>query len=201
MSTIKERITITPDSEKDVKQIKILANLTKVTHSKLGAWIISEWLKTNFQKELEEHYQTLSLYKKLNIIDEDLDINSVMKYTKVRKRWTKKNQKQVDVNLTIKGNYGLFLMVKNGSKSILKNITANLKMKLSDYQKKFIAFKLRWGIKEIEGRLKERKRQWDEKELIHWSERTLLVAIKKGNKEIEELKELANYFNLDLNKY
>ena len=86
MSTIKERITITPDSEKDVKQIKILANLTKVTHSKLGARIISEWLKTNFQKELEEHYQTLSLYKKLNIIDEDLDVNSVMKYTKVRKR-------------------------------------------------------------------------------------------------------------------
>ena len=86
MPTIKERITITPDSEKDVKQIKILANLTKVTHSKLGARIISEWLKTNFQKELEEHYQTLSLYKKLNIIDEDLDVNSVMKYTKVRKR-------------------------------------------------------------------------------------------------------------------
>ena len=27
MPTIKERITITPDSEKDVKQIKILANL------------------------------------------------------------------------------------------------------------------------------------------------------------------------------
>ena len=50
MPTIKERITITPDSEKDVKQIKILANLTKVTHSKLGARIISEWLKTNFQK-------------------------------------------------------------------------------------------------------------------------------------------------------
>jgi len=74
-------------------------------------------------------------------------------------------------------------------------------MKLSDYQKKFLAFKLRWGIKEIEGRLKERKRQWDEKELIHWSERTLLVAIKKGNKEIEELKELANYFDLDINKY
>ena len=86
MPTIKERITITPDSEKDVKQIKILANLTKVTHSKLGARIISEWLKTNLQKELEEHYQTLSLYKKLNIIDEDLDVNSVMKYTKVRKR-------------------------------------------------------------------------------------------------------------------
>ena len=86
MPTIKERITITPDSEKDVKQIKILANLTKVTHSKLGARIISEWLKTNFQKELEEQYQTLSLYKKLNIIDEDLDVNSVMKYTKVRKR-------------------------------------------------------------------------------------------------------------------
>ncbi len=83
MPTIKERITITPDSEKDVKQIKILANLTKVTHSKLGARIISEWLKTNFQKELEEHYQTLSLYKKLNIVDEDL---TVMKYTKVNGR-------------------------------------------------------------------------------------------------------------------
>tara|TARA_R100001126_G_scaffold61182_1_gene34822 strand:- start:250 stop:510 length:261 start_codon:yes stop_codon:yes gene_type:complete len=86
MATINQRITITPDSEKDIKQIRILANLTNVTTSKLGARIISEWLKINFQKELEEHYQTLSLYKKLNIIDEDLDINSVMKYTKVRKR-------------------------------------------------------------------------------------------------------------------
>ena len=84
MPTIKERITITPDSEKDFKQLKILANLTDVTASKLGARIISEWLKLNFQKELEEHYQTLSLYKKLNIVDEDLDRNSVMKYTKVR---------------------------------------------------------------------------------------------------------------------
>tara|TARA_R100001443_G_scaffold56788_2_gene67718 strand:- start:150 stop:401 length:252 start_codon:yes stop_codon:yes gene_type:complete len=83
MPTIKERITITPDSEKDVKQIKILANLTKVTQSKLGARIISEWLKTNFQKELKEHYQTLSLYKKLNIVDENL---TVMKYTKVNGR-------------------------------------------------------------------------------------------------------------------
>ena len=83
---IEERITFTPESEKDVQLMKTLANLAKVTHSKLGARIISEWLKTNFQKELEEHYQTLSLYKKLNIIDEDLDVNSVMKYTKVRKR-------------------------------------------------------------------------------------------------------------------
>ena len=40
----------------------------------------------------------------------------------------KKNQKQVDVNLTLKGNYGLFLMAKNGSRSILKNIIATLKM-------------------------------------------------------------------------
>ena len=69
--------------KKGLKQLKILANLTDVTASKLGARIISEWLKINFQKELEEHYQTLSLYKKLNIVDEDL---TVMKYTKVRKR-------------------------------------------------------------------------------------------------------------------
>jgi len=83
MATINQRITITPDSEKDVKQIKILANLTNVTTSKLGARIISEWLKINFQKEIEEHYETLSLYKKLNIVDEDL---TVMKYTKVNRR-------------------------------------------------------------------------------------------------------------------
>ena len=48
----------------------------------------------------------------------------------------KKNQKQVDVNLTLKGNYGLFLMAKNGSKSILKNIIANLKMtEINNHQK------------------------------------------------------------------
>jgi len=38
--------------------------------------------------------------------------------------WAKKNQKQVELNLTLKDNYGLFLMAKNGSKSILKNIVA-----------------------------------------------------------------------------
>ena len=62
MPTIKERITITPDSEKDVKQIKILANLTKVTHSKLGARIISEWLKTK-TKEMKNKKKSGRFWK------------------------------------------------------------------------------------------------------------------------------------------
>ena len=40
------------------------------------------------------------------------------------------------MNLTLKGNYGLFLMAKNGSKSILKNIIATLKMtEINKHQK------------------------------------------------------------------
>jgi exonuclease VII small subunit len=40
------------------------------------------------------------------------------------------------VNLTLKDNYGLFLMAKNGSKSILKNIIATLKMtEINNHQK------------------------------------------------------------------
>ena len=39
--------------------------------------------------------------------------------------------KQVDVNLTLKDNYGLFITAKNGSKSILKNIVVILTMSIS----------------------------------------------------------------------
>jgi exonuclease VII small subunit len=40
------------------------------------------------------------------------------------------------VNLTSKDNYGLFITAKNGSKSILKNIIATLKMtEINNHQK------------------------------------------------------------------
>ena len=91
-------------------------------------------------------------------------------------------------------------MVKNGSKSILKNITANLKMKLSDYQKKFLTTEIKYGIEEIKDKIKLRKKQLKEKE-IDWSESTFTYIINKKKEDIKDLKELANYFNLDINKY
>ena len=73
-------------------------------------------------------------------------------------------------------------------------------MKLSDYQKKFLTHELTWGIKEIEETIKERKRQLKAKE-IDWSESTFTYIINKKKEDIKDLKELANYFNLDINKY
>ena len=73
-------------------------------------------------------------------------------------------------------------------------------MKLSSYQKKFLTHELKWGIKEIEGTIKERKRQLKEKE-IDWSESTFNYIIERKKEEIQELKKLAHYFNLDVNKY
>ena len=71
-------------------------------------------------------------------------------------------------------------------------------MELNSYQKEFLTHELKWGIKEIEGRIKERKRQLKEKE-IDWSESTFNYIIDKKKQEIEYLKELAKYFNLELN--
>ena len=73
-------------------------------------------------------------------------------------------------------------------------------MKLNDYQKKFLTHELKWGIKEIEGTIKERKRQYKEKE-IDWGESTFTYIIDKKKEEIQDLKNLANYFNLDINNY
>jgi hypothetical protein len=73
-------------------------------------------------------------------------------------------------------------------------------MKLSSYQKKFLTHELKWAIIEIEGKIKERKRQLKEKE-IDWSESTFNYIIDRKKEEIQELKKLANYFNLDVNKY
>ena len=73
-------------------------------------------------------------------------------------------------------------------------------MKLSDYQKKFLTHELKWGIREIEETIKERKRQLKAKE-IDWSESTFTYIINKKKEDIKDLKELANYFNLDINKY
>ena len=71
-------------------------------------------------------------------------------------------------------------------------------MELNSYQKEFLTHELKWGIKEIEGRIKERKRQLKKKE-IDWSESTFNYIIDKKKQEIEYLKELAKYFNLELN--
>tara|TARA_R100000231_G_scaffold88911_1_gene67312 strand:+ start:291 stop:506 length:216 start_codon:yes stop_codon:yes gene_type:complete len=71
-------------------------------------------------------------------------------------------------------------------------------MELNSYQKEFLTHELKWGIKEIEGRIKERKRQLKEKE-IDWSESTFNYIIDKKKQEIEDLKKLAKYFNLELN--
>ena len=73
-------------------------------------------------------------------------------------------------------------------------------MKLTEFQKKFLRHKLKWGIKEIEGTIKERKRQLKEKE-INWSDSTFNYIIDKKKEEIQDLKNLANYFNLDINNY
>jgi len=70
-------------------------------------------------------------------------------------------------------------------------------MKLNSYQKEFLTHELKWGIKEIEGTIKERKRQLKEKE-IDWSESTFNYIIDKKKQEIEDLKKLAKYFNLEL---
>ena len=71
-------------------------------------------------------------------------------------------------------------------------------MELNSYQKEFLTHELKWGIKEIEGRIKERKRQLKKKE-IDWSESTFNYIIDKKKQEIEDLKKLAKYFNLELN--
>ena len=71
-------------------------------------------------------------------------------------------------------------------------------MELNSYQKEFLTHELKWGIKEIEGRIKERKRQLKEKE-IDWSESTFNYIIDKKKQEIEDLKKLAKYFNLEVN--
>ena len=71
-------------------------------------------------------------------------------------------------------------------------------MELNHYEKEFLRHEIKWGIKEIEGRIKERKRQLKEKE-IDWSESTFNYIIDKKKQEIEYLKELAKYFNLELN--
>ena len=73
-------------------------------------------------------------------------------------------------------------------------------MKLSDYQKKFLTTEIRYGIEEIKDKIKLRKKQLKEKE-IDWSESTFTYIINKKKEDIKDLKELANYFNLDINKY
>ena len=71
-------------------------------------------------------------------------------------------------------------------------------MELNNYQKEFLTHELKWGIKEIEERIKERKRQLKEKE-IDWSESTFNYIIDKKKQEIVDLKKLAKYFNLEVN--
>jgi len=73
-------------------------------------------------------------------------------------------------------------------------------MKLSDYQKKFLTTEIKYGIEEIKDKIKLRKKQLKEKE-IDWSESTFTYIINKKKEDIKDLKELANYFNLDINKY
>ena len=73
-------------------------------------------------------------------------------------------------------------------------------MKLSDYQKKFLTTEIKYGIEEIKDKIKLRKKQLKEKE-IDWSESTFTYIINKKKEDIKDLRELANYFNLDINKY
>ena len=73
-------------------------------------------------------------------------------------------------------------------------------MKLTEFQKKFLTHELKWGVIEIEGTIKERKRQYKKKE-IEWGESTFTYIIDKKKEEIQDLKNLAKYFNLDINKY
>ena len=73
-------------------------------------------------------------------------------------------------------------------------------MKLSDYQKKFLTTEIKYGIEEIKDKIKLRKKQLKEKE-INWSESTFTYIINKKKEDIKDLKELANYFDLDINKY
>ena len=73
-------------------------------------------------------------------------------------------------------------------------------MKLSDFQKKFLSTEIKYGIEEIKDKIKLRKKQLKEKE-INWSESTFTYIINKKKEDIKDLKELANYFNLDINKY
>ena len=73
-------------------------------------------------------------------------------------------------------------------------------MKLSNYLKKFLTLQLKWGVRKVEGEIEERKRQLKEKE-INWSDSTFNYIIDKKKEEIQDLKNLANYFNLDINNY
>jgi len=73
-------------------------------------------------------------------------------------------------------------------------------MKLSSYQKEFLSTEIKYGIREIEGTIKERKRQKKAKE-IDWCESTFTYIIDRKKEEIQDLKNLANYFNLDINNY
>ena len=73
-------------------------------------------------------------------------------------------------------------------------------MKLSDFQQKFLSTEIKYGIEEIEDKIKLRKKQLKEKE-INWSESTFNYIIDKKKEEIKELKKLVSYFDLDINKY
>jgi len=72
-------------------------------------------------------------------------------------------------------------------------------MKLSDYQKKFLELALMQEIRQIENFVFINEKQFKKEKSI--SKNIFLRSNARNKKQIQELKELQNYFNLDINKY
>ena len=72
-------------------------------------------------------------------------------------------------------------------------------MKLSDYQKKFLELALMQEIRQIENFVFINEKQFKKEKSI--SKNIFLRSNARNKKQIQELKELQNYFDLDINKY
>jgi len=72
-------------------------------------------------------------------------------------------------------------------------------MKLTDYQKKFLELALIQEMRQIENFVLVIEKQFKEEKSI--SKNIFLRSNARNKKQIQELKELQNYFDLDINKY
>jgi len=72
-------------------------------------------------------------------------------------------------------------------------------MKLSDYQKKFLELALMQEVRQIENFVFINEKQFKKEKSI--SKNIFLRSKARNKKQIQELKELQNYFDLDINKY
>ena len=72
-------------------------------------------------------------------------------------------------------------------------------MKLTDYQKKFLELALIQEMRQIENFVFIIEKQFKKEKSI--SKNIFLRSNARNKKQIQELKELQNYFDLDINKY